>query len=107
MLVQMTHHWKIRRLLYCVSLTFLILRSANAQIVINELVQDNRTNGNSNVADAGEFLELYNAGSTITNIGNWYVSLVSLDSGSQVLSIPIPSGTMLAPGDYYVIGNSN
>ena len=50
-----------------------------------------------------EFIELYNAGSADVALGDWV-----LDYGSSSLSasVSIPAGTTLAPGAWWVVGNT-
>src|SRR5215204_452764 len=82
------------------------------QIVINEIVGDIRTAGSGNAADDREFIELYNAGATPVNIGDWTLNywILGATAGSgayQAVNDAIPTGTMLAAGDYYVVGNAS
>jgi hypothetical protein len=88
------------------SLILLATSQTNAQVVINELVQDNRTNSNSSAPDTSEFIELYNDGSSPVNLSTWSVRVIDLDSGGQLFSIPLVLNPVLAAGDYYVIGNA-
>ncbi len=69
------------------------------------MVQDNRTNGNSNVADTGEFIEIYNGSGSNVDLNGWTLNVIDLDDSSTLLSIPL-SGTILASDPYYVIANS-
>ncbi len=72
--------------------------SVMGQVVINEFVFDDSG------ADEREFVELYNAGGSAVDIGDWTLDHTQLDDGT-FNSDAIPSGTMLAAGDYYVIGS--
>jgi hypothetical protein len=81
-------------------------------IVINEIVDDIRTAGSGAADDDREFIELYNAGATAVNIGDWTLNYWVLGSTAGAgayapTNDTIPSGTMLAPGDYYVVGHPN
>ena len=52
--------------------------TAVGQIVINEVVKEERTAGSGSVSpDTREFVELYNAGGTTVDIGDW--SIVGYD----------------------------
>lgn len=90
--------------------TFAALWTANgrAEVVINEMVYDEANAGGSDVVpDSREFVELYNNGNAPVNIGDWNLGSVNLASGAAVFQDTIPTGTMLAPGDFYVIGSAN
>ena len=72
---------------------------AAGQVVINELQYDDTG------TDDREFVELYNAGGTAVDIGNWVLN--AYDQGATANpTATISSGTILAPGGYYVIGNA-
>lgn len=76
------------------------LMSANAQVVINEFQYDDSG------VDNREYFELYNAGSTAVDISGWV--LESGDSTTNPDNNPdytIPGGTVLQPGQFYVIGS--
>lgn len=79
--------------------------SANAAIVINEVL------GSTTGTDS-EFIELYNTGGSAMNIGGWRIELWDSDSGASFGGADggspyiIPSGTILNPGDYYVMANT-
>jgi hypothetical protein len=82
------------------------------KIVINEIVDDIRTAGSGNATDDREFIELYNADNVPVNIGDWtlnYWVLGSMAGGGAYTPVndTIPAGTILQPGDYYVVGNSS
>ena len=80
-----------------------IENKSHAQIVINEIGI-----GAPSVRDAaggGEFVELFNKSGCAVNIGCY----VLVYSGTAVIpaagwSVTIPSGTMLGPGQFYLIG---
>jgi hypothetical protein len=82
-------------------------------IVINEIVDDIRTAGSGGAPDDREFIELYNAGTTAVNIGNWTLNYWKLGGAAPAtgsyapINDTIPAGTMLAAGDYYVVGHSS
>jgi hypothetical protein len=69
-----------------------------AQVVINEFQYDDSG------TDDREFVELYNAGLTPVNIGNWILG--GHDPTTTNISTTIPAGTILDPGAFWVIGNS-
>ncbi len=78
---------------------------AAAQVVINEISNDRDNGDNTGTSEPdGEFVELYNAGSSAVDIGNWTVD--SRDPFAPAPGYTIPIGTMLAPGDFYVIGSA-
>jgi hypothetical protein len=84
----------------------LITSGALGQVVINELVTDERSGGSGQISDTRQFIELYNAGGATVDIGSWTIDSVLLDDGSPFTSDLIPASTMLAPGDFYVVGQS-
>lgn len=87
-------------------LAALVASSASAQIVINEIVKEERTAGSGAVSpDTREFIELYNAGSEPIDLSGWKLNVIDLLTGSTAVTDTIPSGT-IAPGGYFVIGGS-
>jgi hypothetical protein len=80
--------------------------AAHGQIVINEVVKEERTAGSGAVTpDTREFIELYNAGIETIDLANWSLSVVDLITGSTIVTDTIPSG-MIGPGEYFVIGGA-
>jgi hypothetical protein len=79
-----------------------------AQVVINELVKEERTAGSGAVTpDIREFIELYNAGTAPVDLSNW--SIIRWDYGVDGPGLPpitLPAGSTIAPNDYFVIGGS-
>jgi len=73
--------------------------TSTAPVVINEFQYDD-----SGVDDR-EFVELYNRSGAPVDISNW--SIGGQDPSGPNLAYPIPSGTILAPGAFYVIGPGN
>jgi hypothetical protein len=81
--------------------------SALGQVVINEVVKEQRTaSGGVFADDAREFVELYNAGASPVDISNWSLVTFDLLAGSPASSYTIPASTTIAAGDYYVIGDA-
>ncbi len=84
--------------------------SVRGQVVINEVVEDERQADSTDTTDNREFIELYNAGSTPANIGNYTMHYWLLGTGATTPGSyfpthdTIPAGTTLAPHAYYVIG---
>lgn len=74
--------------------------SANAAIVINEMLYDLAG------TDAGEFIELYNNGGAPVDISGYTIELVNGSSVTVYDTITIPAATTLNNGEYYVIGNA-
>lgn len=74
------------------------------QVVINEVVNDERTAGSTAIdPDTREFVELYNAGSSAVDIGEWQLVTVPLAGGPPITDT-LPPGTMLGAGEYFVFG---
>jgi Lamin Tail Domain len=73
--------------------------AVKAQVVINEFQYDDGAD-----PDDREFVELYNSGLLGVDIGNWVLG--GRDVGAIHPSVTIPSGTVLGPGAYYVIGQA-
>ncbi len=72
----------------------------DATVVINELTYDNLG------TDTLDFVELYNAGAAAVDIGGWVVRCSDevAPPADNNADYGIPAGTILAAGDYYVIG---
>lgn len=88
------------------TLTLCLCSRTDAQVVINEVVYDERTATFGNVApDTREFVELYNGGSQPVDLSNWQLRVVSLSSGTTQ-SYALPAGASIGPNDYFVLGAS-
>jgi len=90
----------------CLTLAGMAGTQLQAQVVINELVADQRTPAGTGRDNDLQFVELYNAGSSAVDISNWTSDTVRLSDGTTAFSDPIPAGTVLQPGGFYVIGAS-
>lgn len=71
--------------------------SAAADIVITEFMKDPNTVGDN----AGEYLEIYNAGTSAVDIEGWTIG--DNDNDATVLDNG-GAGIMVAPGQYFVLG---
>ncbi len=71
---------------------------AFGQVVINEVVYDDGS------TDDREFVELFNPTANPVTIGGW--TLGGRDPTAANATVTITAGTVLAPGGYYVIGNT-
>jgi hypothetical protein len=81
------------------------------QIVINEMVDDERTAGSGQVRpDTREFVELYNAGDSPVDISGWELKVIQIGLVPQLpnpVTYTIPAATpAIGPGDYFVISKS-
>ena len=87
------------RLLSCAVTALLLCAGLSAQVVINEFSYDDQG------TDDREFVELYNGSASAVDISNW--TLESVDDTGLAVGSPhvIPPATMLAAGDWYVIGS--
>jgi len=76
-------------------------------VVINEFTYDMLTALGGNATDDREFVELYNRGTTPVDISGWLLraSDTVAPPGDNNRDFIIPHGTILNPGDYYVIGS--
>ncbi len=74
---------------------------AQPRVVINEFAYDDTG------TDDVEFVELYNADTVPVDISGWVLESGDLVSGDNNADYTIPAGTVLQPGDYYVIGSGN
>jgi hypothetical protein len=73
--------------------------AAFAQVVINEFQYDDTS------TDDREFIELYNSSGAPVDISGWTLVGEDQTAGSAVAGT-IPAGTILAPGAYFVLGNT-
>jgi hypothetical protein len=93
-------------LVTAVGLCFVVSTAGIGQVVINEVVKEQRNAGSGGVdPDTREFVELYNAGSTAVDLSGWTLGLFDLASGAPSATDTIPSGT-IQPGGYFVIGGA-
>ncbi|MFI5151498.1 MAG: hypothetical protein ACHQRM_17355, partial [Bacteroidia bacterium] len=92
-------------LIVCVFL--LSMQGVQSQVVINELGIAPSC-ASCNAAGGGEFIELFNAGPCAADISCDVIVWTGLSGGGNPTgwTITIPSGTILAPCAYYVIGGS-
>jgi hypothetical protein len=88
-------------LLFIDTLGLFIETRSHAQIVINEL-GISATSGDA--AGGGEFTELLIKADVLVNIGCYVLVYSGTSIGAAGWSVTIPSGTMLGPGQYYLIG---
>lgn len=79
---------------------------AFAQIKINEIVEDEQDWESTDITDTREFVELYNDGASAVDIGDWTLGIIDLATGLPNATFTIPTGTMIGPGGYYVIGQA-
>jgi len=99
-----TGRWTVAALL----LSALWSRGALGQIVINEIVADERTASSGTTSETREFIELYNAGNSAVDLSGYsmkYWNLVSPGSYFPAVDT-IDPGTTLPSHGYYVIGNA-
>jgi hypothetical protein len=82
-----------------------LVSQVKAQLLINELLQTQRGNDFSQIADTGEFIELYNSSGADLNLDGWMMNVLDLDDGNTLLSIPL-TGTITSANPYYVIANA-
>jgi predicted extracellular nuclease len=61
--------------------------------------------GNTGATIKNDFIEIFNAGATAVNIGDWSVQYASATGTSWALT-KIPAGTMLQPGRYLLISEA-
>jgi len=77
--------------------------SAPADIVINEVI------GSTTGADT-EFIELFNAGSSLIDLTGFVIEEVESDPGGTNGDIDdtfaIAAGSTIAPGDFFLLGNA-
>ena len=73
--------------------------TSNAPVVINEFNYDDSG------ADTLEYVEIYNRSGLPVDMSNW--TLVGDDANGVNFTQVIPVGTILLPGDFFVIGDSN
>ena len=73
---------------------------AKAQIVINEFMASNTgAIVDPDYMESADWLELYNAGASATNIGEFFLT----DNFSNIIKWQIPEGTTIEPDGYLVI----
>ncbi len=77
--------------------------AASGQVVISQVYGGG---GNGGSTFTHDFIELFNRGSAAVNIGGWsvqYASAAGAFSGAITAKTDIPAGTVLQPGQYYLI----
>jgi hypothetical protein len=78
--------------------------SGDAQVVINEVQYDESNADGSQAADRREFVELFNSGAVAIDLGGW--SLGFQDEDGVPLTLNFTPGSIVNPGDYYVVGQA-
>jgi hypothetical protein len=79
------------------------------QIVINEIVEDQRDDVAGFKPDDREFVELYNKGASSVDISGWELRVTQIGLAPQSptsATYTIPASTSIAAGGYYVIGQA-
>ena len=76
--------------------SLITLQGMSQGLVINEIDYDQPS------VDSAEFIELYNAGSSAVNLGDYTLTLMNGNNNTLYDSIALPSQS-LNPGDYFVI----
>ncbi len=85
-----------RKILTIVTLSFLV-SYVNAQVKINEYSASNSgATILDNTGDNSDWVELYNAGSSVINIGGWNLS----DKTTNISKYTIPSGISISPNSF-------
>src|SRR5690242_19241905 len=74
-----------------------------AQIVINEIVEDEQDFESTDTADTREFVELYNSSSSPVDISGWTLGGLNIDDSVGPVDV-IPGGSMIPAHGYFVIG---
>lgn len=87
----------MKKLLYTLIVVILFGLQMQAQIVINEVQAD----PGNNDGNGGEWIELRNVGTTVVDLSCWILT----NGGSYKLRIP--SGLILQPGAYLLIGDAS
>lgn len=78
---------------------------AQGQVVINELVDDERGSGSGQITDTREFVELYNAGGSPVDISGWILNAINIGTTPGLAaSYTIPAATSIPSHGYYVLG---
>lgn len=80
------------------ALSLLLPTLGFSQVVINEALFDDSG------TDDREFVELFNSGSTPVDISGWVIT--GRDATTINANAVVPASTTLAPGAYYVFGNT-
>jgi hypothetical protein len=84
---------------------FLMAPPAVGQIVINEIVEDEQDfESTDDIADTGEFVELYNAGASAVDISGWTLTVKDFAATPTVVTDTFPSGSIVPAGGYFVLG---
>ncbi len=102
----------LRSRTFTVAVAISLLASSNsfAQVVINEVVDDERTAGSGQVRpDTREFVELYNPTNNPVEIGGWTLNVIQLGPAPTTpttVTYTIPVSQSIAAGDYYVIAKT-
>jgi hypothetical protein len=79
--------------------------SARSQIVINEMVDDERSSGSGQIADTREFVELYNSGASAVDISGWALNAINIGLTPGVAgTYTLPAATSIPSHGYYVVG---
>ena len=92
-----------------IAVIFIATSSAMGQIVINEIMKEERTAGGGVIDDSREFVELYNAGNSPVDLATYALftyDVTGVAYGSAYTFTGAPSTIIPAHG-YYVIGDSS
>ena len=95
-----------RKTLLAAALTALAASAASGQVVISQVYGGG---GNAGALYTNDFIELFNRGQNPVDISGWsvqYASAAGAFSGGANFKTDIPAGTVLQPGQYYLIQQS-
>lgn len=82
---------------------FLGSRASLAQVVINEIVEDEQDFETTDTPDTREFVELYNAGNSPVDISGWTLGGLNIDDSVGPVDT-FPVGSTIPAHGYFVIG---
>lgn len=83
-----------------------VMQPALAQIVINEIVEDEQDAVSDDVDDTREFIELYNTSPDPVLIEGWTLRQYLLTTGAYEVTDTLPVGATIPGHGYYVIGQA-
>jgi len=90
---------------FSIAAVLVVTSSAIGQVVINEIMKEERTAGGGTLDDTREFVELYNAGNSPVDLANYSLVTYDVTANSALTAYPFTgaASTIIPAHGFYVV----